>query len=155
MEFSDELTRRVDEAAARYPTKMAAVLPALHLVQREFGWVPVEAQEWIARKLDVPPAHVHGCVSFYTLYRQKPVGRHHIQVCRTLSCMIRGSGEIIGHLEKKLGIEDGGVTPDGRYSLVEVECLGSCGTAPMFQVNDDYHENLTIEKVDALLEGMK
>ena len=140
---------------AKYPKPRGALLPALHLVQREFGWVPVEAQEWLAKKLEVPPAHVHGCVSFYTLYRQRPVGRHHIQICRTISCQLRGAGAIIEHLENRLGIKDGGVTSDGRYSLVEVECLGSCGTAPMFQVNDDYHENLTIETVDRLLESMR
>ena len=155
VEFSEELARRVDEAVARYPNKMAALLPALHLVQREFGWVPVEAQEWVARRLDLPAAHVHGCVSFYTLYRSKPAGRHHIQVCRTLSCALRGSEEILEHLQRRLGIGEGEVTPDGRFSLVAVECLGSCGTAPMFQVNDDYHENLTIEKVDEILERMK
>ena len=151
MTFSDDLARKVEEAAARYPTRMAAVLPALHLVQREFGWVPLEAQEWVAVRLGVPAAHVHGCVSFYTLYRQKPVGRHHIKICRTLSCALRGAGEITEHLEKKLGIKPGETTADGRFSLVEVECLGSCGTAPMFQVNDDYHENLTFESVDRLL----
>ncbi len=153
--FSEELARRVEEAASRYPSRMAAVLPALHLVQREFGWVPVEAQAWVAERLGVPEAHVHGCVSFYTLYRQKPVGRHHIQVCRTLSCALRGAGGISDHITKRLGIRPGETTADGRFSLVEVECLGSCGTAPMFQVNDDYHENLTPERVDALLETMR
>lgn len=153
--FSDDLARKVEEAAARYPSRMAAVLPALHLIQREFGWVPVEAQEWVAERLGVPAAHVHGCVSFYTLYRQKPVGRHHIQICRTLSCALRGAGEITAHLEKRLGIKPGETTADGRFSVVEVECLGSCGTAPMFQVNDDYHENLTTESVDRLLETMR
>jgi NADH-quinone oxidoreductase subunit E len=154
MEFSEDLSRKVDEVAARYPNRMAALLPALHLVQRQMGWVSLEAQAWVARKLGLPPAHVHGCVSFYTLFRTRPMGRHHIQVCRTLSCALRGGEEILGHLKRKLGLEEGEVTPDGRFSLVSVECLGSCGTAPMFQVNDDYHENLTIEKADALLEGM-
>ena len=96
-----------------------------------------------------------GVVSFYTLFRTKPPGRHHLQVCRTLSCQIRGCRELLSYLEEKLGIKQGQVTTDGRFSLVTVECLGSCGTAPMMQVNDDYHENLTRERLDVLLDSMK
>jgi len=154
-EIPEELLARVDEAIARYPSRMAAVLPALHLVQRTFGWVPVEAQEWVAERIGVPAAHVHGCVSFYTLFRTRPMGRHHLQVCRTLSCELRGSNEILAHLKTRLGIAEGQVTPDGRFSLVAVECLGSCGTAPTVQINDDYHENLTVEALDRVLEGLK
>ena len=149
------LTKDVDAAIARYPSRMAAVLPALHLVQRTFGWVPVEAQEWVAERIGVPASHIHGCVSFYTLFRTRPMGRFHLQVCRTLSCELRGSNEILGHLRKRLGIEEGQVTPDGRFSLVAVECLGSCGTAPTVQINDDYHENLTVEALERTLEGLK
>ena len=99
-------------------------------------------------------AHVHGAITFYTMYKQRPMGKYHIQVCTTLSCMLRGSDNLFEHLETKLGIKAGEVTPDGKFSLVRVECLGSCGTAPMFQLNDDFHEDLTLDKVDELLDGL-
>ena len=147
-----------DEIAAlgaAYPTKQAALLPALHAVQRKLGWISPPGEALVAEVLGLHEAHVRGAVSFYTLFKTRPMGRHHIQVCRTLSCALAGNERVIEHLKSKLGIDTGGITQDGRYSLVLVECLGACGYAPMFQVNDDYHENLTIEKVDALLEGMK
>ena len=148
------LAEEISAIAAGYPTKLAALLPALHKVQRKYGCVSPEAQAFIARLLEVTPAHVQGAVSFYTLFRTRPVGRHHIQVCRTLSCALAGNERVIGHLQDKLAIAPGQVTSDGRFSLVAVECLGACGYAPMFQINDDYHENLTLEKVDALLESL-
>ena len=150
-----DLAREIAAVAARYPTKQAALLPALHLTQRKHGWISPAAEAFVARELGLAPAHVAGAVTFYTLYKTRPMGRHHIQVCRTLSCAISGNEPLIEHLKTRLGIQPGEVTPDGRFSLVLVECLGACGYAPMFQVNDDYHEHLTQEKVDALLEGMK
>ena len=150
-----QLAAEIAAIAAGYPTKQAALLPALHLVQRKYGHIAPEAQAFIARLLEVHPVHVQGAVTFYTLFRTKPVGRHHIQVCRTLSCAIGGNEQVIDHLQNKLGIKPGEVTPDGRFSLVLVECLGACGYAPMFQVNDDYHEHLTPAKIDALLETFK
>jgi NADH-quinone oxidoreductase E subunit len=127
----------------------------LYLAQREFGHLGSEAIEYVARLMDQAPARVLGVVSFYTLYNMKPVGRHHIQVCRTLPCALRGAENVTRLLKKKLGIEPGQTTPDGRFTLSEVECLASCGTAPMMQVNDDYYENLTEEKIDEILDGMK
>ena len=152
--YGAQFEKTVDEIVRRYPQPKAAVLPVLWEVQKAKGWVPLEAEDWVATRLGVSAAHVHGCVTFYTMYKQHPSGRHHIQVCTTLSCMLRGSDELMKHLEKKLGIKAGETTPDGKFSLVRVECLGSCGTAPMFQLNDDYHENLTLEKVDRLLDGL-
>lgn len=149
--YGPEFEKRVDELVARYPEPKAAMLPVLWEVQRHHGSVGADAEEWVAGRLGVSPAHVHGVVTFYTMYKQRPSGRHHIQVCTTLSCMLRGSDELVGHLKRKLGIDVGETTPDGRFSLVRVECLGSCGTAPMFQLNDDYHENLTPERVDEIL----
>ena len=105
--------------------------------------------------MDQPPARVHGVVSFYTMYNMKPIGRHHIQVCRTLPCALGGAEKMTAFIKKKLGIDSGQTTADGRFTFSEVECLASCGTAPMMQVNDDYYENLTEEKVDRILEGMK
>lgn len=155
MSLSPATLRRIDEAIAEYTHPRSALLAVLHLIQGERGYLTTEDQAWVSGKLDIPPAEVAGVVTFYTMFRTKPAGRHHLQVCRTLSCQIRGCRELVAHLTKKLGIEEGGVTPDGRFSLITVECLGSCGTAPMMQVNDDYHENLTIERLDALLEAMK
>ena len=152
--YGPEFENKIDELVSRYPEPKAALLMVLWEVQRLRGWIDLDAETWIAKRLGVSPAHVHGVVTFYTMYKPKPSGRYHIQVCTTLSCMLRGSDELVGHLEKKLGIKVGETTPDGKFSLVRAECLGSCDTAPMFQLNDDYHENLTLEKVDALLDGL-
>jgi NADH-quinone oxidoreductase subunit E len=152
--YGPEFESAVDAIVARYPRPKAALLPVLWEVQRRHGFIEPAAEEWVARRLGTTPAQVHGCVTFYTMYKQRPSGRYHVQVCTTLSCMLRGSDELLAHLERRLGIGAGQVTPDGRFSLVRVECLGSCGTAPMFQLNDDYHEDLTPAKVDALLEGL-
>jgi len=152
--FGAEFNSKVDALVQRYPEKKAAMLPVLWEVQKSKGWIDAESEAWVAERLGTTAAHVHGCVTFYTMYKQKPSGRHHIQVCTTLSCMLRGSDELIEHLKTKLGIEEGEVTADGKFSLMRVECLGSCDTAPMFQLNDDFHENLTLEKVDQLLDGL-
>ena len=150
-----EFQAKVDVIVARYPEPKAALLPVLWEVQRRKGFIDPGAEAWIGERLGVSAAHVHGVVTFYTMYKQHPTGRYHIQVCTTLSCMLRGSDELVEHLQKKLGIKLGETTPDGKFSIVRVECLGSCGTAPMFQLNDDFHENLTLEAVDALLDGLK
>ena len=153
--YGAEFEQKIDAILGRYPHPKAAVLPVLWEVQRAEGWVTSEAEAWVADRLGVSPAHVHGCVTFYTMYKQRPLGKYHIQVCTTLTCMLRGCDELLDHLKQKLGIEEGQVTPDGKFSLVRVECLGSCGTAPMFQLNDDYHEDLSPVKVDALLDGLE
>ncbi len=153
--YGAEFEKRVDALVARYPHPKAALLPVLWEVQNDRGWVPLEAEDWVAQRLGVSAAHVHGCVTFYTMYKQKPSGKYHIQVCTTLSCMLRGSDELLKHLETRLGIRAGEKTGDGKFSLARVECLGSCGTAPMFQLNDDYHESLTIDAVDRLLSSLE
>ena len=152
--FGSEFEQRVDAIVANYPQPKAALLPVLWEVQKAKGWIDLEGEAWVAARLGVAASHVHGCVTFYTMYKQKPSGRYHIQLCTTLSCMLRGSDELMRHLEAKLGIKPGETTPDGKFSLARVECLGSCGTAPMFQLNDDYHENLTNEAVDRLLTSL-
>jgi len=148
------LAAEIEAVAASYPDRKAALLPALHMVQRKYGHIPVEAQAFVATVLGLPPSHVQGVVSFYTLFKTRPSGKYHIQVCRTLSCAIGGNEEMIAHLTRKLGIGPGETTPDGKFSLVLVECLGACGYAPMFQLNDDYHENLTIDSIDRLLDSL-
>jgi NADH-quinone oxidoreductase E subunit len=155
LEFSPETLKKFEATVARYPKKEAAMLPVLYLAQREFGHLGPEAIEYVARLMDQAPARVQGVVSFYTMYNTKPIGRHHIQVCRTLSCALSGAEQVTELLKRKLGIECGQTTPDGRFTLSEVECLASCGTAPMMQVNDDYYENLTEAKIDEILATMK
>jgi NADH-quinone oxidoreductase E subunit len=155
LEFSSEALKKFEETVARYPKKEAAMLPVLNLAQKEFGLLGPEAIEYVAKLMGQTPARVLGVVSFYTMYNTKPIGRHHIQVCRTLPCALGGAETITAFLKQKLGIEVGQTTPDGRFTLTEVECLASCGTAPMMQINDDYYENLTEEKIDAILAGLK
>ena len=155
LEFSPETLKQFEATVARYPKKEAAMLPVLYLAQREFGHLGPEAIEYVARLMEQSPARVHGVVSFYTMYNVKPIGRHHIQVCRTLSCALGGAEKITAIIKKKIGIEPGQTTADGRFTLSEVECLASCGTAPMMQVNDDYYENLTEEKLTEILDSLK
>lgn len=153
--FSKEAKQEFDEIVTRYPTKKAALLPALHLAQREFDWLPREVLEYVGELLELPFSEVYDTTSFYTMFKLKPTGRYHLQVCHTLSCALRGAAHICDHITEKYGIENGQTTADGKFSLVKVECLGSCGTAPVVQVNDDYHEGLTIEKLDGLLESLE
>jgi NADH-quinone oxidoreductase subunit E len=155
LEFSPATYKKFEETVARYPKKEAALLPVLNLAQKEFGHLGAEAIEYVAQLMDQAPARVLGVVSFYTMYNMKPIGRHHIQVCRTLPCALRGAEQVTLFLKQKLGIEPGQTTADGRFTLSEVECLASCGTAPMMQVNDDYYENLTEEKITEILDGLK
>jgi NADH-quinone oxidoreductase E subunit len=155
LEFSPETLKEFEKAVARYPKKEAAMLPVLYLAQREFGYLSSEAIEYVAKLMGQAPARVYGVVSFYTMLNRKPVGRHHIQVCRTLPCALRGAEQITALIKKTLGIEVGQTTADGRFTLSEVECLACCGTAPMIQVNDAYFENLTEEKVAEILQGLE
>ncbi len=156
IEFNSENKKKFEEILTRYPTKRAAILPTLWLAQSQFGYMSPEVMEYVSVLLDLPPVKVYEVVTFYTMFNQKPVGKYHFQVCRTLSCELCGKQEIVDHLKKKLGIKVGETTPDGRFTLSEVECLGSCGTAPMMQVsNEEFFENLTVEKVDQILEKFK
>ena len=135
----------------RYPTKRAVLLPALHVVQHQYGWIPTAAMEEIAAFLEITPAEVMDTATFYEEYWLKPKGKYLIQVCRSLSCEICQSKQLTEHVQKKLNLEIGETTADGRFTLVELECLGSCGTAPAALVNEVLHENLTPEKLDAVL----
>jgi NADH-quinone oxidoreductase subunit E len=135
--------------------KEAALLPALRLAEEEFGTIDNGAVMCVAKAVGVSPGHVHGVLTFYTHFRRAGTGRHLVQVCATLPCALRGCRDIVHHLEERLGIPCGGTTPDGKFTLKKVECLGSCDTAPVVQINDDYHENLTREKLDAVLDALK
>jgi NADH-quinone oxidoreductase subunit E len=140
---------------SRYPDRQAAILPTLHLAQREFGSLSAEAISYVAALLGFTEARIEGVATFYTMYNRKPVGKYHLQVCRNLSCSLMGAEHLIDHVSRRLGVAPGGTTADGRFTLSTVECLGSCGTAPVMQINDDYHENLTEESVDAILDGLR
>ena len=155
LEFSPETLKKFEETVARYPKKEAAMLPVLYLAQQEFGYIGPEAIEYVAKLMDQAPARVRGIVTFYTMYNMKPIGRHHIQVCRTLPCALRGAEKVTAFLTQKLGVKPGQTTEDGRFTLSEVECLASCGTAPMMQINDDYYEDLTEDKITEIIESLK
>ena len=155
LEFSPGTLQKFRAIVARYPKKEAAMLPVLYLAQEEFGYIGPEAIDYVAKLMEQPPARVYSVVSFYTMFNMKPIGRHHIQVCRTLPCALKGAGRITAYIGEKLGIALGQTTADRRYTLSEVECLASCGTAPMMQVDDAYFEDLTPAKIDEILASLK
>ncbi len=152
--FSQVALGEYERILSKYPVKRAAIMPALWLAQREFGHLSNEVQQYVADLMGFPLAWVSGVATFYTMYYKKPVGRHHLQVCTNVSCMLRGSDHIVNAIAGKLGIGLGQTTADGKFTLDEVECLASCGTAPMMQVNEDFHENLTPESTLALIERL-
>ena len=154
VEFSAKAKQELDRIFGRYTTKQAALLPALYLAQREFGYVSVEAMKYVAGIVGVSPARVYEVATFYTMYNKQPVGKYFIQVCTNISCALRGGMDLFAYLSKKLGLAEGQTSKDGRFTLVKVECLGACGNAPMMQVNDDYYEDLTPAKVDEILKSM-
>jgi len=138
-----------------YPDAQSALLPALYLAQRDYGgWLPEGAFDEVAALMDLPPTQVAAAASFYTMLNRRPVGQHLIQVCTNISCSLLGAEHLLDYVGRKLGIGVGETTPDGKFTLLEVECLGSCGTGPMMQVNDAYYENLTEERIDSILAGM-
>ena len=154
LEISPELKKRIAHVVARYPKKEAALLPVLHLVQRERGLINAETETWVAGLLDIKPIKVREVVTFYTMYNQKPIGKYHIQVCSNLTCSMMGSQTILDHLQEKLMIKIGQTTGDRRFTLSQVECLGACEQAPCLMINFEYYGNLNPEKIDALLEGL-
>jgi NADH-quinone oxidoreductase subunit E len=154
VEFSKSALEEYERILAKYPVKRAAIMPVLWLAQKQFGWLSKDVQQYVADLMGFPLAWVSGLASFYTMYYKKPVGRHHLQVCTNVSCMLRGSDAIVRAIEDRLGITLGQTTADGKFTLDEVECLASCGTAPMMQVNDDYLENLTPESTLEILERL-
>ena len=153
--FSEATLAEYRDLLQRYPQRRAALLPTLWLAQREFGWLSLPVMEYVAELMELPLAWVTSVASFYTMYWKEPKGRWHIQVCRNLSCALRGGGAIQRALEDRLAIRAGERTADGRFSLEEVECLASCGTAPVVQVNNaEYHENLDVPRTLALIERL-
>ena len=155
--LTDAIRAEIDRWVAKYPPerKSSAVMAALRIVQEHHGWLTPERVEAVANYLDMPAIAAMEVATFYSMYDLKPVGRHKICVCTNVSCMLCGSDQIVKHLEKRLGIRLGETTPDGRFTLKEVECLAACGGAPMFQIGKSYYENLTPQRVDEILSGLK
>ena len=148
----------IDKWVAKYPVeqKQSAVMPALRIVQEaNGGWLTRELMDAVAEYLEMPPIAVYEVASFYSMYEHKPVGRHKICVCTNISCLLCGSEQVVAHLEQKLGIKMGQTTTDGKFTLKEVECLGACVGAPMFQIGTEYYEHLTPEKIDSILAQLK
>ena len=153
MNFSNELESRYKDMLTHYPIKRSVLVPMLLYIQDELGYLTDEAIHEIGQRLDISDLEVRNVISYYSMLRTKPAGKYNVQVCTNICCMVRGGEEIFDHCKKKLGVGHKGVTPDGVFSLEEVECIGACSWAPAIQVNYDFHENLTPEKVDEVLES--
>lgn len=149
--FSAKAEQRVEEIKKLYPSAKSAVMPALYIAQEEIGYINDAAIEWVSARVGIAPVHVREVATFYTMYYRKPVGKYHVQVCRTLACALCGGRKLTEHLKSRFKVGPNEVTPDGMWSYEEVECLGSCGTGPLCEINDCYFENLTVEKLDKLL----
>jgi NADH-quinone oxidoreductase E subunit len=152
--LAPEVEKRLDDLARRYPTRQATILHVLWAIQEQEGWISEEGMQYAAGRCAVPVSHVLGVVSFYTMFHRTPPGRHHVQVCRNLTCTMLGGEDLLACARRKLGIGHGERTADGKFSLEEVECLAGCSWAPVVQVNRTYHENMTPEKLEKLLEGL-
>jgi NADH-quinone oxidoreductase E subunit len=155
LEFSAQSKARVDKALAQYPTKQAALLPVLHIAQDEFGHLPDDVLELVARTLELAPAHVYGVITFYTMFHREKHGRNELMVCTNVSCMLRGAYDMLAYLEKKLGIKAGETTPDGAFSIVEEECLAACANAPMMICGNEYFLDLTEKKLDTIIDDLR
>lgn len=153
--FTAENLQRIEQETKKYPFRKPAVMAALYIAQEQNGYISYEVIKEVADVLGMTAEEVLGVVTFYTMFHQKPMGKYHIQVCTNVSCMLRGGYEIWNQVKDKFGIDHMGVTADQKFSLEEVECMGSCGTAPMIAINEDYYENLTKEKVEELLESLR
>ena len=154
--FTPELLANAQEIIARYPEgkQKSALLPLLHLAQEQYGWVSSDVMDYVAGLLDILPIEVYEVASFYTMFHLDPVGKHVIEYCRTGPCCLMGGEDVYGHLKQKLGIDTGETTPDGKFTLKEVECLAACGWGPVFQIREKYYMNLTNEKVDEIIEEL-
>jgi NADH-quinone oxidoreductase subunit E len=158
IKFNEETLALCHKLMKRYPEgkHKSAIIPILHIAQAEFdGWLSPETMDYVASILNIKPIEVYEVASFYSMFNLKPVGKCVLDICRTSSCWVRGAEDLVKHLEKKLGIKAGETTKDGMFTIKMVECLGSCGSAPMLQCGASYHENLTLDKVDALIEDYR
>ena len=155
MTLKPETLQRIDEVIPHYPVKRSATLPLLHLIQEDIGYISDESIEWVAQKLELQPINVYEVVTFYPMFRRKPIGRRHIKVCRTLSCALKGSYKVCEEFKKEFGVELNEVSADGEATIEFVECLASCGTAPVVMIDDELHENVDTAKVGKLAAKVK
>jgi len=155
MILTDSSIRQIKEKAARYPYRKAAILPALTVAYKQLGYVDDKIYKEISKVINVPYVEIAEAATFYTMFPKKPRGKYLLQVCNNISCALMGSDSMIKHLEEKLGVKKDETTEDGLFTLISVECLGSCCTAPMIQINEDYHENLNRQKLDKILDDLK
>jgi NADH-quinone oxidoreductase subunit E len=155
MTFTSEELSSISALKAKYPDPKAAIMPVLWMAQKKWGWLSEDVMKEVARVMDLPYAHVLGVASFYTMYFKKPMGRHHIQVCTNVSCMLRGGEQLYRHAKQRLGIGHNQATDDGVYSLEEVECMGACGGAPMIAINETFYENATVAQLDSLIDSSR
>lgn len=155
MILTDESVKAIQERVRQYPQRKSAILPALTIAYRQIGHLSDEIYQEISQVTKIPYVEIAEAATFYTMFPKAPRGKYLIQVCHNISCALLGADSLIGYLEEKLGIKKGETTPDNLFTLISVECLGSCATAPMMQINHDFYENLTREKVDAILEDLK
>jgi NADH-quinone oxidoreductase subunit E len=155
LEIPQEFKDRLAKIVTKYPSKKSAIMPALYLAQEYIGWISKESIVWVSEGLELAPAHVESVATFYTMYYKRPVGKYHVQICRTLSCMLCGAKNLSAYLNKRLAVGASEISKDGMWSWEEVECLGSCGTAPMVQINDVYFENLTEESLGLLMDRIQ
>lgn len=153
--FDQQSQEKIKTILGRYPNTMAACLPLLYLAQEEFGHLSTEAMDLVAKTLELPPSHVYGVATFYTMYNKREVGRYHVQVCTNVSCMLCGGYDVKARMEAALGIRCGETTNDGMFTLSEVECLAYCGSAPVVQVNDEIHELVSPDKVEDLVDRLR
>lgn len=155
IEFTTEELQEVQKHISKYPEKKAAIMPVLWMAQKKWGWLSIDVMAYVGQLLDLPLAHVEGVASFYTMYFKKPMGKYHVQVCTNVSCMLRKGDVIYKHVSERLGIGHNERTENGLFSLEEVECMGACGGAPMVAINEDFYENIDIQKVDDLINSLK
>lgn len=153
--FNEDNQKKFEDLLLQYPEKKALTLPCLWMVQFQEGFISLEAMEYLAKKLELSPMDIYSVASFYTMFNLKPVGKYHIQLCKTLSCALNGSEHLREHLYEKLGIKSGETTKDGLFTISEVECLGYCEFAPCMSLNDEYIGDLTCEKIDNIIKGLK
>jgi NADH-quinone oxidoreductase E subunit len=152
--FSDAELQQIEQLKSRYPESKAAIMPVLWMAQQKFGWLSEDVMRLVGDVMALPYAHVKGVATFYTMYFKKPMGKHHVQVCTNVSCMLRGGEQLLHHVMHRLNVRNNEATADGVFSLEEVECMGACGGAPMVAINEQFYENISQEELDRLLSSL-
>ncbi len=153
--FSADELQQIEQLKAKYPDPKAAIMPVLWMAQKKWNWLSEDVLKYVGDVMNLPAAHVQGVASFYTMYFKKPMGKHHVQVCTNVSCMLKGGVDVYKHAQAQLGIGNNQATADGTFSLEEVECMGACGGAPMIAINETFYENIDKEQFDKLITSLR